>query len=377
MQGWATKLRTQMPIKIRDIQITDAKVLTRSNSLEIRGFTPSFSITSSNRISQAKALKPFLLGQYCSSGAPQRNIGLVSRTYDSAQSSSYVYRITPGDCPGGGSTGVVKPPTGPVNPSGPTTGKVTAVEQQFWDAVKNSRRKEDYQSYIDSYPRGNYVPLAKLNISRLGGTVKNPGTVKPPVSPTTATTSVEEQFWAAVKGSKDEKDFQRYLNSFPKGKYAPLANLRIAQIVAAKPKKPAVRTAAEILRTAQPGNLSELKGKRTFFVASDDTFAVKRNIANEIRKLVPKLTGASSAQTADFIVSYKTIDTTTGKLVKIDPGNPNLQGEMWVFTIVSGTNPPIIRLHRRIIKPRGFGVFSRTPDINAARDLAKELARVM
>ena len=283
-----------------------------------------------------------MLGQYCSSGAPQRNIKLTSRTFNNSQNSSFDYDIKPSDCPGGGTTGVVTPsgnPTNPINPVGPSTGTVTPVEQQFWDAVKNSRRVEDYQSYINNFPIGTFVPLAKLNISRLGGTVKNPGTVLPPGPSTTTASTVEQQFWGAVKNSKDEKDFQRYLNSFPKGKFAPLASLRIAQIVAAKPKKPKVRTDAQILAAAQPGNLSELKGKRTFFVVSNDTFAVKRNIANEIRKFLPQLRVASTIQTADFLVSYKAIDRTTGNQVKTDPANANLRGEMWVFTIVPGTNP--------------------------------------
>lgn len=385
LQDWADKLRIQMPISIKDIQLTNAVVLSSSNSLEIQGSTPSFSVTQSNRVAQANDLKPFLLGQYCSSGAPQRNIRVVSRTFDSVRSSSHAYTIGPGDCSGNtgvvGLTNVINPTTGGTNPTPPPAS--AAIEEQFWDAVKNSRRVEDYQSYIDSFPQGKYVPLAKLEIGRNGGTVKSPGITTTSVTPNpTTATNVEEQFWGAIKTSNNEQDFQGYLSNFPKGKFAPLANLRITQIRAAnRTKTPAttnVRTDAQILAAAQPGNLGELSVMRKFLVVSND-FNVKRNIADEIRKLVPQLTVALSETDADFFISYKSIDRATGAEVANDASNPNLQGDMWVFTIIpaSGNFPANIRLHRRIIKDRGFGVFSRTPDINSAKDLAKELQQVI
>ncbi len=389
LDGWANKLRAQMPITIKDIQLTNAIVLTSPNSLEIQGSTPSFSITQRVRDEQANDLKPFLLGQYCSSGAPQRNIGIVSRTFDAVRSSSHVYRIDPGDC--AGNTGIVVPPTttpggSTITPSpiGTTAATADPVEEQFWNAVKNSRRVEDFQSYIDNFPTGKYVPLAKLEIGRNGGTVRSTGSTSTSGTTTTTTASnVEEQFWDAVKNSRSEQDYQRYISSFPNGKYVPLANLKISQIRAANgttppPANANTRTDAQILAAAQPGNLGELSTKRKFFVVSND-FNVKRNIADEIRKLVPQLTVALNENDADFFISYKSIDRTTGAEVANDAANPNLQGDMWVFTVIpaSGNFPANIRLHRRIIKDRGFGVFSRTPDINSAKDLAKELQQVI
>ncbi|MCB1025539.1 MAG: RICIN domain-containing protein [Acidobacteria bacterium] len=390
LRDWANKLQAQMPITIRDIQLSDAVVLTSSNSLEIQGSPTSFAASQSTLISQANDLKPFLLGQYCSSGAPQRNIRLVSRTFDAGRLRSlHAYTINPGDCSGSmsgtGSTGGVNPVPGGTTKISPQTGS-TAVEEQFWDAVKSSRRVEDFQSYIDNFPTGKYIPLAKLEIGRLGGTVKSSGTTSTSGSTNTTTASnVEEQFWDAVKNSNSEQDYQRYLSSFPKGKYVPLANLKISQIRSksgtttnSPPANTNTRTDAQILAAAQPGNLGELGTKRKFFVVSND-FNVKRNIADEIRKLVPQLTVALSETDADFFIAYKSIDKTTGAEVANDPANPNLQGDMWVFTIIpaSGNFPANIRLHRRIIKDRGFGVFSRTPDINSAKDLAKELQQVI
>lgn len=40
-------------------------------------------------------------------------------------------------------------------------------EEKFWDDAKAAGNKEAYEAYLDSYPAGRYVSLAKANISRL------------------------------------------------------------------------------------------------------------------------------------------------------------------------------------------------------------------
>lgn len=56
------------------------------------------------------------------------------------------------------------------------TSGASAVEDQYWDAVKNSTRVQDFQSYLDTYPSGKYVPLARLKINQLGGSTPPPTT---------------------------------------------------------------------------------------------------------------------------------------------------------------------------------------------------------
>ena len=35
-------------------------------------------------------------------------------------------------------------------------------ELDFWNSIKDSKKAEDYQSYLDKYPNGNFADLAKL-----------------------------------------------------------------------------------------------------------------------------------------------------------------------------------------------------------------------
>jgi hypothetical protein len=42
-------------------------------------------------------------------------------------------------------------------------------EDKFWDDAKAAGNKEAYEAYLESYPRGRYVSLARANIARLAG----------------------------------------------------------------------------------------------------------------------------------------------------------------------------------------------------------------
>ena len=51
-------------------------------------------------------------------------------------------------------------------------------EEKFWDDAKLAGNKEAFEAYLDSYPKGRYVNLAKANIARL--TIAAPQTVQTP-----------------------------------------------------------------------------------------------------------------------------------------------------------------------------------------------------
>jgi len=47
-----------------------------------------------------------------------------------------------------------------------------AFELSYWETIKNSSDQEDFKSYLDKYPHGQFVALARNNIRRLAATVK-------------------------------------------------------------------------------------------------------------------------------------------------------------------------------------------------------------
>lgn len=52
-----------------------------------------------------------------------------------------------------------------------------ALELAFWEAIKNSRRADDYAAYLEQFPRGRFVPLARNRMrdyQRAGGLAPQP-----------------------------------------------------------------------------------------------------------------------------------------------------------------------------------------------------------
>ena len=50
--------------------------------------------------------------------------------------------------------------------SGASTDADLQVEMLFWDSIKSSTDAGDYQAYMESYPRGKFAPLARARIKR-------------------------------------------------------------------------------------------------------------------------------------------------------------------------------------------------------------------
>ncbi len=134
----------------------------------------------------------------------------------------------------------------------------------------------------------------------------------------------------------------------------------------------------QVIAAAQPGSLSEIARARSFFVVSND-FNIKSKIASQLTKALPQLRAATSEQSADFLIGFELTDRTTGLVTPNDPANPNLKGELIVFTLIPAQNgrPESVRILFRVTKERGFGVFSATPDENAAKEFAKQFAKVI
>lgn len=61
----------------------------------------------------------------------------------------------------------------PMPPSDPAT-----VELSFWESIKNSSDSNDFKAYLDKYPIGTFVVLAKNKIKNLE-TARNPGNTTP------------------------------------------------------------------------------------------------------------------------------------------------------------------------------------------------------
>lgn len=96
-----------------------------------------------------------------------------------------------------------------------------AIELSYWDTIKNSNNPEDFKSYLDKYPDGQFASLAKsrANGLRPGGNA-------------TGSESPEMLYWNAIKDSQTQSDFRAYITKFPQGLFVELANNRISSLEA-------------------------------------------------------------------------------------------------------------------------------------------------
>lgn len=90
------------------------------------------------------------------------------------------------------------------------------VELTFWKSAEAGNRPAEYQAYLERYPAGAFATLAKARLAA------------PPAATGTATkeSGVELIFWDSVKDSDDPLMFEAYLDKFPDGEFASLAEIR-------------------------------------------------------------------------------------------------------------------------------------------------------
>jgi hypothetical protein len=102
----------------------------------------------------------------------------------------------------------------PISPDLETKEEVLQVEVTFWDSVRESNDHREYRLYLDRYPEGRFVDLAK---ARLENGVPSPEDV-----------AVEVAFWETVRTSGNIPMLESYLAKYPQGKFCDLARLMLA-----------------------------------------------------------------------------------------------------------------------------------------------------
>jgi hypothetical protein len=89
-----------------------------------------------------------------------------------------------------------------------------AIEISFWRSVEAGNTAAEYHAYLERYPKGSFAALAQ---SRLSGTSMGGG----------QECSIELAFWESVRDSDDPAMFLAYLKKFPNGEFKSLAEIRL------------------------------------------------------------------------------------------------------------------------------------------------------
>ena len=97
-----------------------------------------------------------------------------------------------------------------------------AVEIEFWDSIKNSILANEYEAYLEQYPEGSFVALARV---RLEAIRQDAVGMRDPHD-----REIELSFWESVRESDNPALILAYLQKYPNGEFSALAQIRIGEL---------------------------------------------------------------------------------------------------------------------------------------------------
>lgn len=118
-------------------------------------------------------------------------------------------------------------------------------ETVLWEEVKKGNAIEDYQAYLSQYPKGKFISLAKTKLARLKEEAR------------AASEQQDQQAWTTAQQANTQDSFANYLEAYPKGQFAVLAQGRIDKIKrkAAAEAKQKREVAVAAAQAPQPGKV--------------------------------------------------------------------------------------------------------------------------
>ena len=155
-----------------------------------------------------------------------------------------------------------------------------AIELAYWDTIKNSNNPDDFKAYLEKYPDGQFVSLAKSRSQA----------VRPGGNAATGD-SMEMLYWNAIKDSRSPSDFRTYVTKFPGGLFVELANSRIASLESDANEREKAKANAAAEDRARNTHLfdviDETKTQGTLMVAPGSvSFSVRKRSEKNERKNV-------------------------------------------------------------------------------------------
>lgn len=96
-------------------------------------------------------------------------------------------------------------------------------ELTFWESIKESKEPAEFAAYLERYPDGVFATLAEARRSSLLSAPAS-AVADPEVTP------VELAFWDTVKDSENAGMYSAYLERYPEGAFAALAKVRLDEL---------------------------------------------------------------------------------------------------------------------------------------------------
>ena len=115
------------------------------------------------------------------------------------------------------------PPEPDDRPMGTADNEIVQLDLAMWQTVSGSDRVNEYPLYLEQFPEGEFAALARDRIAAL-----SQARADAPVMP--ADTAVELSFWDSVKGSDNPALYLAYLEKYPEGNFVLLAKAELDEI---------------------------------------------------------------------------------------------------------------------------------------------------
>jgi adenylate cyclase len=91
-----------------------------------------------------------------------------------------------------------------------------------WESIKESPRVADYEAYLELYPEGSFITLARTRLDEFASAA---GRMRDPQD-----REVELSFWESVRESKNPASLKAYLEKYPDGEFKSLAEIRLNEL---------------------------------------------------------------------------------------------------------------------------------------------------
>lgn len=133
------------------------------------------------------------------------------------------------------------------------------LDTVMWTEAQKGNSVEDYQVYLDSFPKGKYSPFAKARIKKIQD----------------ASEQQEQQAWENAQKENSEISFGLYLKAYPSGRFAGLAKERLLN-------KDASAKEGEIIRDCADCPEMVVIPTGSFIMGSSQVANETKNIADEL-----------------------------------------------------------------------------------------------
>ena len=97
------------------------------------------------------------------------------------------------------------------------------LELAFWEFIKDSQDAAEFAAYLEKYPGGTFAALAE---TRRNALLEEPGSSDREAK----ADAVELAYWDTMKDSDNPDMFRAYLERYPNGAFAPLAKVRLGEL---------------------------------------------------------------------------------------------------------------------------------------------------